>query len=109
MKDTPNTIEQVIEPENKNLENEAPTRWENYQQLVQSLRQDKAPPRVKAFMINAIFNKQFPNRRRTKVRLGNIVVDSKPKPCFNCGRKAYYIYYLDSLPKMGFRLCWEHI
>jgi hypothetical protein len=115
LKDTPNTTEQVNEPDNKNLENEVPTHRENYQLLIHKLRtDDKADTKLKRFMINAIYRKALPDRRRTKVQISDfpckIVVDSNSKCCFVCGNKSHYIVYnMIGLPKFGWRLCWKHL
>ena len=96
------------------MKNEAPIHLESYQQLISALRADpKVTPELKRFMINAIFDKVFPNRYRIKIRISDypkVVIDSSSKRCFNCGEDAHYIVYnMINLPKFGWRLCWKHL
>ena len=107
------------ETKKQKVKNEALTRWENYQQIIQNLRVDKkATSEFKRVLINLIYRKVFPDRHRTIVEIENwedkppfrIRIDSKNKGCNDCKRKSHYIVYnIRGLPTFGWRLCWEHL
>ena len=95
------------------VKNEAPTRCENLSTLRVSLMHDSSgTPKLRRFLIQQLYIKEFPNRDRINVELelpnGTLLIDSKNKRCFNCGNYSHYVF----TPRngiLGWRLCWKHL